>query len=199
MEQNQSVEAPSLTASLLLQGGKSLTDKLRGEHIAFTMLWAILTIPRTHRERKEQYIKQMESELMLIKEAYHKALRDRDQAQAESKKLKDILEASGVTYVLDMSSPETATATTPGNDPSSSGSFSGSYRTPTSSTSGTQSPPPRRDPQHHHNHTHNHDDRPSRVRTPNQTVNPSQAGIDFVLAYDNRQNPHSRPVPPQNS
>jgi hypothetical protein len=127
----------------------------------------------------------MEQEVMLLKEAYHDALRDRDKAQAESKKLRDILEANNITYVLDMPSPSA-------NDPSSSGSFSGSYRTP-SSTSGTQSPPPRKD---HHMH---HDEMPSRVRTPNQNVNVGQAGIDFVLAYDDRRNPQSRPSPSRNS
>jgi len=126
---------------------------------------------RTHRERKEIYIKALEQEVGRLKELYADIARERDSYAEENRKLRELLAAHNLLHLLDSKLP-----------PSSSGSISGSYPAPSSTTSRT--PPPQiRSP---------HD--ASAVRggfgKPREKIDGhpdyEQIGIDFVLAYDNR-------------
>lgn len=137
---------------------------------------------RTHRERKELYIKALEQEVLRLKEVYGDAIRDRDVFAEENRKLRELLAANGLSYLLD--SIPTKPMKVP---PSSSGSISGSYPAPSSASS--RSPPPQKQ---------SPIGGPPTARSRNGNSKPSgtddydQLGIDFVLAYDNR-NPYLSP------
>ena len=103
---------------------------------------------------------------------------ERNRTNLENEKLRALLAANGISYSAELAPI--------GHQPSSSGSFSASYRHTPSQTSGTQSPLQR-------SGNSPEDDRPRRRRTPATGVDYGQTGIDFVLAYDDRHNPHPSP------
>ena len=133
---------------------------------------------RTHRERKEQYIKALEQEVLHLKETIaHKTARC-NACEAEVYRMRDILASHGIPVTLNLP-PE----------PSSSGSFSGSY--PSASDAAT--PPLSNNPTQ---------------RLPNSATPPTgigmvqqnagidydQIGLDFVLTYGHH-NPYPSPPP----
>ncbi|KAK4986755.1 hypothetical protein LTR66_007772, partial [Elasticomyces elasticus] len=58
---------------------------------------------RTHRERKEMYIKALEQEVLRLKETFGSTARERDAIAEENRRLKELLAAHGITY--DSASP----------------------------------------------------------------------------------------------
>ncbi|KAF2857860.1 hypothetical protein K470DRAFT_222524, partial [Piedraia hortae CBS 480.64] len=133
---------------------------------------------RTHRERKEMYIKALEQEVIRLKELYTNTSRERDVALDENRRLKELLHAHGIPF--DMSSPSAKFHAGSGYGPSSSGSISGSYAQE-SETSNFSLPPrmggggggggtqPRM---------------ASAAQLPSNRLDYDQLGIDFVLALE---------------
>ncbi|KAG9694880.1 hypothetical protein KCU95_g6515, partial [Aureobasidium melanogenum] len=128
---------------------------------------------RTHRERKEMYIKALEHEVLRLKELYGSSVSDRDAVVNENKRLKELLLAHGIPLDSLQSLPAMRGMPAFYNG-SSSGSISGSYRQD-SSTAGF-SPPPLR----------SHDSQPmaSASQLPAQHLDYDQIGIDFVLTLE---------------
>ncbi|GAB7342650.1 hypothetical protein MBLNU457_g0810t1 [Dothideomycetes sp. NU457] len=94
---------------------------------------------RTHRERKEQYIKALEHELLRVKDLYGASAREKDQAVAEVARLKDILARHGIHYESPASSYN---ASMPSYTGSTAGSVSGAYRQDSNTSAGMSPPPP---------------------------------------------------------
>lgn len=151
---------------------------------------------RTHRERKELYIKALEQEVIRLKDTFAATSRERDAFAEENRRLRELLMAHGISF--DLSSPPSNGMGQVGSSTygSSTGSVSG-YG-PGSVSTGYTSPPTRgstsRDgmggqpmalqqqahqPNHHQNHGLDYD----------------QIGIDFVLTYD--RTPYLSPPPQQ--
>lgn len=155
----------------------------------------MLTFPcRTHRERKELYIKALEQEVLRLKETFANTSRERDVIADENRRLKQLLAQHGISY--DFSSPgdvkfqrdESAYGG------SSSGSISGSYR-PASNSTGFSPPPlpgqmsmqqgmPPQDPTGR-----------GMAQLPSNRLDYDQIGIDFVLTYDSQGRPIRPPYP----
>jgi len=145
---------------------------------------------RTHRERKEMYIKALEHEVLRLKELYGSSVSDRDAVINENKRLRELLLAHGVSLDSLQSLPLMRGMPASYNG-SSSGSISGSYRQ--ESSTGDFSPPPLR----------SQDSKPmaSAGQLPGQHLDYDQIGIDFVLTYDSQGQPYNRaayPSPPPN-
>jgi hypothetical protein len=145
---------------------------------------------RTHRERKEMYIKALEHEVLRLKELYGSSISDRDAVINENKRLRELLLAHGVPLesLPSLSAMRGMPASYNG---SSSGSISGSYRQ--DSSNGEFSPPPHR-PQEFKPMA-------SAGQLPAQHLDYDQIGIDFVLTYDSQGQPYNRaayPSPPPN-
>lgn len=139
---------------------------------------------RTHRERKELYIKALEQEVLRLKETYGTVCRDRDAFADENRKLRELLASHGINCPADLANP-LRLVTVPA---SSSGSFSGSYAPP--SQSSDPSPPPafhgqRSPPQNGQGNGHS--------MMPQYNINVDEVGINFVLAYGLHT---SAPTPP---
>ncbi|KAI4723177.1 hypothetical protein E4T48_00429 [Aureobasidium sp. EXF-10727] len=128
---------------------------------------------RTHRERKEMYIKALEHEVLRLKELYGSSISDRDAVVSENKRLKELLLAHGIPLDSLQSLPAMRGMPASYNG-SSSGSISGSYAQD-SSTAGF-SPPPLR----------SQDSKPmaSAAQLPTQHLDYDQIGIDFVLTLE---------------
>ncbi|OJD33758.1 bzip-type transcription factor [Diplodia corticola] len=96
---------------------------------------------RTHRERKEMYIKALEQEVLRLKDVFGNTARERDAIAEENRRLKELLAAHGIPF--DSNSPASVFQQMAGSSygGSSRGSVSGSYHAGTAST-GYTSPPP---------------------------------------------------------
>jgi hypothetical protein len=152
------------------------------------------TTPRTHRERKELYIKALEDEVLRLKEIYSNVSQDKERLAEENRRLRALLSQNGT--------PGTATGflddsiSNPSVGYASSGSVSGGA--PPSSHTSAFTPPPLsarsgvspssgHPPGHHHQHQHSGQGQPGMGlgiggqtnRNPNMDYD--QAGIDFVL------------------
>ncbi|KAL1636129.1 hypothetical protein SLS58_009978 [Diplodia intermedia] len=140
---------------------------------------------RTHRERKEMYIKALEQEVMRLKDVFGNTARERDAIAEENRRLKELLAAHGIAF--DSNSPSSVFQQMAGSSygGSSRGSVSGSYNAGTASTGYTSPPPsmPARSapgmpmqgisPQH------------NQLQQPAQTgMDYDQIGIDFVLTLE---------------
>lgn len=126
---------------------------------------------RTHRERKENYLKEVEAGKRALQELHEQTVKERNLAQEENHRLKEenhrlreLLHARGIRYPTDTAMFR--------HETSSSDSFSGSYRTP-SSTSGTHSPPPLRD-----------EVRYQPLRLPATGIDYESVGLKFISEYD---------------
>ncbi|KXT07487.1 hypothetical protein AC578_549 [Pseudocercospora eumusae] len=95
---------------------------------------------RTHRERKEMYIKALEQEVLRLKEMFAQSERERNACAEENRRLKELLMQHGISYDF-AASPIKFTRENSGYGASSSGSISGSYRGASEST-GLSPPPP---------------------------------------------------------
>jgi hypothetical protein len=154
-------------------------------------LSSILIFPRTHRERKEMYIKALEQEVLRLKETFADTAKERDAFAEENRRLKELLMAHGIQY--DLGSPNgMARFTNSSYGGSSSGSVSGGYGTGTNST-GYTSPPTMA-----HRSSISHEMPMSQLQQappPNSGMDYDQIGIDFVLTYD--RTPYLSPPPQQ--
>ncbi|MCJ1474261.1 hypothetical protein MMC13_002919 [Lambiella insularis] len=83
---------------------------------------------RTHRERKEIYIKQLEEQVMQLKETYTGAVQEKIAVVDENRKLKDLLHLHGISYNSRADSSATGgDFLIPYGNTSSTGSQSASY------------------------------------------------------------------------
>ncbi|KAF2187828.1 hypothetical protein K469DRAFT_108003 [Zopfia rhizophila CBS 207.26] len=141
---------------------------------------------RTHRERKEQYIKALEQEVIRLKEVFTNTSRERDAFAEENRRLKDLLMAHGIS--IDLSSPgnpgfPNISSSTYGGSSSSRGSVSGGYG-PGSNSTGYTSPPtmPSQPPPSMPGGAQAA--QPQQVQQPNGELDYNQIGIDFVLTLE---------------
>ncbi|TLD06499.1 uncharacterized protein PgNI_09001 [Pyricularia grisea] len=166
---------------------------------------------RTHRERKELYIKALEDEVLRLKETYSNVSQAKDNLSNENRQLKQLLAQHGISFggtigfasgLMDDGSIEYA---------SSSATGSGYGGGPASSHTSAFTPPPlsahtansqrySRTPTGHESlspHSGGYHQQPNAQLYPRHAAQPSnnagvdyeQAGIDFVLAYEN---PHEK-------
>jgi len=151
-------------------------------------LWTILflTQNRTHRERKELYIKALEQEVLRLKENFSKVTQDKDTLAEENRQLRLLLAQHGIAWNGTGGVDELTRKSS--NGYTSTASMSGSY----APGSAGYSPSP--------NKSNFNSASPTNLAAGNgrsmnqQQVQPGvdydQAGIDFVLTY---ANPNSNP------
>ena len=157
---------------------------------------------RTHRERKELYIKALEEEVLRLKDTYAESTRERDRVQEENLRLRALLQQHGISYDFSDTPVKFQREASAGYGPSSSGSISGSYQ-PGSESTGF-SPPPNGMPiqmplSHQQQYQGNmQQSQMSMSQLPSNQVDYDQTGVDFVLAYgsQNSSMPASYPTPP---
>lgn len=153
---------------------------------------------RTHRERKELYIKALEQEVIRLKDTFAATSRERNAFAEENRRLRELLIAHGISF--DPSSPTNGIGHNGGsNYGSSSGSVSG-YG-PGSASTGYTSPPSL---QHRGSISHegmgqqplNMQPQAQQLGSHQQNgLDYDQIGIDFVLTYD--RTPYLSPPPHQ--
>lgn len=156
---------------------------------------------RTHRERKEMYIKSLEQEVLRLREVFSQTNRERDLIAEENRRLRDLLAQHGISYDFG-STPIKFQRENSSFAPSSSGSISGSYRGASDSTGFSPPPPPPPSgingpfgpppPQHMPagSHMRNMAQLPNNNRLDYDSI-----GIDFVLTYDSHGRPLQIPDP----
>lgn len=140
---------------------------------------------RTHRERKELYIKALEDEVLRLKEVFSNVSLDRERLADENKRLRDTLVQAGLQH----SSPHVAgSATSRGFDSNNTGSSPLTSQSTAPSVGSPMHLPPAVNQgfvsgQQQHG-----------VPRPLYHGNPEleQAGIDFVLTYDNSHSKHTQ-------
>ena len=198
---NQTASQPSL-------GGRSSTGKLKGVSQSLSMASPVTrtlkayAMCRTHRERKELYIKALEEQVMKLKETYSSVVQDKNAIAEENRKLKELLRLHGIAFPgLDQFGQNVAGGVSSYGG-SSSGSQSGSYSQNQSfsppTTVGSAITPPNElnmqagseligGPQSH------------QQRHQQQGLDYDRIGIDFVLTSVERpqQSPHLSPPPPR--
>jgi hypothetical protein len=151
---------------------------------------------RTHRERKELYIKALEAEVLRLKENFSTVSRDKDSLAEENRQLKALLAQHGIPWNGTGGVDELTRNTSAGYP--SSGSISGSY----APGSQSYSPPP----QSHSSNSNPHylstsppdvgmNGRSIAQQQVQQGVDYDQAGIDFVLTYADPSKAYMSPPP----
>lgn len=161
---------------------------------------------RTHRERKEQYVKALEEEVVRLKEVYSGISQDKTKLAEENKKLKDLLLQHGIPF--QSNAPDDPGAGGGGSHDGEPYNASGSgYSLPhgpqsqsglspgmTSHTTGgsiSSAGPPT------NQYTTGQQLRNLTQRvTAEKGVDYNQAGIDFVLTYDKPSPLRAYPSPP---
>ncbi|KAK5127204.1 hypothetical protein LTR85_008566 [Meristemomyces frigidus] len=138
---------------------------------------------RTHRERKEMYIKALEQEVLRLKEVFSNATRERDAVAEENRRLKELLAAHGIRYDF-ASAPIKFQRENSGYMPSSSGSISGSYAPGSGSDSANFSPPPLIPGQAPNGLPPHQPHMQSMAQLPNNSLDYDSIGIDFVLTLE---------------
>jgi len=124
----------------------------------------------------------MEQQILQLKELYSQAARDRDNAQAEVNRLKEVLKSHG--FNADLASPSTSYNTTmPSYHGSTNGSVAGSrqdsYTTglsPSPINGAASRSPPQQQMQNGYG---------AQLPATHNQMDYDQLGIDFVLAYGN--------------
>merc|ERR1711939_180331 len=152
---------------------------------------------RTHRERKELYIKALEQEVLRLKELYDQSARDREHVTEENHALKELLKAHGIPFdasILSANMPYNTAQSQYGGSSTSvtnshtRGSFSTGVTSPTRTgpssipnQSSMGSPPGSDTAMMHHHGGVPHGYRPN----PQQPgVDFNQVGIDIVLTLE---------------
>jgi hypothetical protein len=153
----------------------------------------ILIAPRTHRERKELYIKALEQELLRLKEKYSVVAQDKDAIAEENRKLKQLLAQHGISWNGVGGVSEFAQTSSAGYN--SNGSVSGSQG-PHSTTYSPHSASPARtlDALSPHSGLNSSNGTSQQLQ---HRVDHEQAGIDFVLTYAPNPNRAYMSPPPQ--
>lgn len=135
---------------------------------------------RTHRLRKEGYIKALEDEVLRLKEVYSDSRQGREKLAEENKQLREAL----AQYGIPVGSPGSTASYAPGSSSTRTPPFSTQTTTPSIGSSGHASPGDRQQ-------VSGHQLRDMTQQASGRGVDVEQAGIDFVLAYGN--------PPPSNS
>ncbi|KAI2619387.1 hypothetical protein GGS26DRAFT_595458 [Hypomontagnella submonticulosa] len=154
---------------------------------------------RTHRERKELYIKALEDEVLRLKEIYSNVSQDKDKLSEENRQLKTLLQQNGISLGPGVGIDDVGSGLSPGY--TSSGSISGSYAPGSSNTAYTppltsiSSPPSMSVSSQGQPQARNASQQPSQQPAQNH-VDYEQAGIDFVLTYENPDNPSKAYISP---
>jgi hypothetical protein len=155
---------------------------------------AWLTLRRTHRERKELYIKALEQEVLRLKENFSNVSRDKETLAEENRQLKQLLAQHGIPWGGTGGVDELVQ--NPSLGYTSSGSISGSY------APGSQgySPPPIQANSNPNflgsaspDLSMNGHGRSIAQQQVQQGVDYDQAGIDFVLTYGDPSNAYLSP------
>lgn len=162
---------------------------------------------RTHRERKEQYVKALEDEVVRLKEVYSGISQDKTKLAEENKKLKDLLLQHGIPWQSNVPDdpgsggggshngrPSNASGSgpslTPG--PQSQGGFSPGMASHTTGGSISSAAPTNQ-------YTTGQQLRTlTQQATAEKGLDYNQAGIDFVLTYDKPSSFRAYPSPPPN-
>lgn len=138
---------------------------------------------RTHRERKEMYIKALEQEVLRLKDSFASVSKERDAFADENRRLKELLMAHGITFDTLISPTNGMQGFNSSYGGSSSGSVSGGYGTGTST--GYTSPPT---VGHRGSMSQdvplNQQQVPQQVPQLNSGLDYDQIGIDFVLTLE---------------
>ncbi|KAI1374154.1 hypothetical protein F4677DRAFT_181783 [Hypoxylon crocopeplum] len=145
---------------------------------------------RTHRERKELYIKALEDEVLRLKEIYSNVSQDKDKLADENRQLKTLLQQNGITLGSGGGIDDVASGLSPGY--TSSGSISGSYAPGSSNTAYTPpltsiSSPPSMSVSSQGvggQQQARSLSQPQQPPAQNHRVDYEQAGIDFVLTLE---------------
>jgi len=154
---------------------------------------------RTHRERKELYIKALEDEVLRLKEIFSNVSNDKQKLSEENKQLKTVLAQNGINVASSDDAPPRSASVGYTSSPSASGHSyahgSHSAFTPplTSQSSAPSISPSTQVPPHsHRNPSPNPIMAGNQLRNltaqqlqANRGVDYEQAGIDFVLTYEN--------------
>lgn len=138
---------------------------------------------RTHRERKEMYIKALEQEVLRLKEMFTTSTKERDAIAEENRRLKELLASHGISYDFASVPLTFSREDSTGYGHSTGGSTVGSYNPRSESTSTNLSPP------------HSQGQRPLQpapavnntrqpIQLPSNNFNYDQIGIDFVLTLE---------------
>ena len=181
------------------------------------LLLTVTSWDRTHRERKELYIKALEDEVLRLKEVYSNVSQDKDRLAEENRSLKALMQqnglaVSGALTMMDdnLSSPSVGPYI--GSNSSASMSASGSYGLASASTQNSAyTPPPgsalstttamqgmsplgglspnQQAAGLHRQSPSAHLTGPRR----NPGIDYDQAGVDFVLSYENPPNAYLSP------
>ncbi|KAJ6788264.1 hypothetical protein PWT90_02401 [Aphanocladium album] len=137
---------------------------------------------RTHRERKELYVKALEDEVLRLKEIYSSVSRDREKLAEENRLLRDTLVRNGIIV------PNPGNSDDNNNNPSAgSAGFSGGSQ---SGFSPQQAPSQGSAPSGGGNYTNQSPYNGNQFKTaspeplPASKLDVEQAGIDFVLALE---------------
>lgn len=157
---------------------------------------------RTHRERKELYIKALEQEVLRLKDTFAETARERDKVLHENSRLKALLAQHGISYDFG-DSPVKFQRENSGYGPSSSGSISGSYHQGSESSNFSPPPLPNGLPlampngqmQPNNGTMQNGRTRSNMAQLPSNRVDYDQIGVDFVLTYDSQGRPMQIPAP----
>ena len=149
-------------------------------------------VHRTHRERKEIYIKSLEQEIMQLKEVYTGSLQEKSVVADENRKLKELLTMHGIAYDNrggGSSGYTTNLSSTSASQPGASYNFAGSSGfSPQSQTLSPHEPSPG---------PYGLDDPTlgGGQQGPQQGLDYDQLGVDFVLASVSRQGQDPRQFP----
>ncbi|KAI7240639.1 hypothetical protein KC330_g1179 [Hortaea werneckii] len=139
---------------------------------------------RTHRERKEMYIKALEQEVLRLKELFGNTTRERDTFAEENRRLKELLAAHGIRYDFSATPIKfergSSAHESSGYGPSSSGSLSGSYAGGSESTN-LSPPPPLPGQQLTPNGVPSQPRMHTMAQLPSNRFDYDSVGIDFVL------------------
>ncbi|KAI1760349.1 hypothetical protein GGR53DRAFT_470418 [Hypoxylon sp. FL1150] len=154
---------------------------------------------RTHRERKELYIKALEDEVLRLKEIYSNVSQDKDKLAEENRQLKTLLQQNGLSLGSGAGGDDVGNGLSPGY--TSSGSISGSYAPGSSNTAYTppltsMSSPPSMSVssqgiggQPQGRGLGQQQQQQQQQPAGQSHMDYEQAGIDFVLTYDNPDDP----------
>lgn len=179
---------------------------------------------RTHRERKELYIKALEDEVLRLKEIFTNMSQDKEKLAEENKQLKQILTHHGINWssTAGIASPQTSNIddfTNINYSASSTGGYGQKFTPPLTSNSTAPSVTSNGAPHHASPHSNSHTQPISYTTTKKSTkanivaqhmppmLSPpqhqlqqagssldfDQAGIDFVLTYDDPSQAYMSP------
>lgn len=140
-------------------------------------------ILRTHRERKELYIKALEQEVLRLKENFSTITRTKDTLFEENQHLKALLAQHGIPWTGQGGVDELSRIGGSTTSYTATGSSVGSFSHNTSPGEPNHQVFPGNGQQHYLN----------------QAIDYDQTGIDFVLTYGDPHNPSPPPGNPSNS